>query len=72
MPKKETNLFVVGKVDRKSSLVWVLIGIFDEESLALAACLTKYHFIAPAILNEELRNSVPRIPWPGAYFPIED
>ena len=69
MPSKPKDLWLVGRTDRKTSSVWVFIGVFDKESLAVAACAGERYFVVPVSLNEVLENSVPRVPWPDAYFP---
>lgn len=44
-----------------------LIGVFDTEEAALAACTQRHHFIGTLTLNERLPDA--REVWPGAYFP---
>lgn len=46
---------------------WELIGVFETEDAANAACSRRSDFIGPTTLNEVLGGE-PQ-PWPGAYYP---
>lgn len=47
---------------------WEIIGVFDSEAAAAAACRTIDHFVAPIGANKALEDH--RTEWPGAYFPL--
>lgn len=59
------NLWLVGRINDASP--WEVIGIFDNESQAVAACSTYSHFVGPLKLNETLPDE--RTSWPGCYYP---
>jgi hypothetical protein len=61
------DLWIVGKVTNYEAQAWEFIGVFDEESLALANCRDEWYFIGPARLNEALPHAT--VNWDGAYYP---
>jgi hypothetical protein len=61
------KLWCVGKIDSEFG-DWQLMGIFDDEKTAVAACTTAYHFVGPETLNVLLPDE--RMSWPGAYYPL--
>ena len=48
--------------------VWDILGVFDTESVAVAACTKTSHFIGPLILNARLPDEV--VDWVGSYYPL--
>ena len=63
-----TLLWICGKrllVDDENG--WELVGVFETEEKAVAACLTGMYFVGPAELNKAFPDE--RVPWPGAYYP---
>ena len=61
--------WIVGKKTGTLPDQWEFQGVFDSELKAVAACQTASYFVAPAILNEVIRDASEH--WPGAYFPRE-
>ncbi len=59
------QLWIVGQLRKGAQ--WEFVGVFDQESLADAACVNSEMFVAPAILNET--TPVETVSWPGCYFP---
>ena len=53
--------------DDESTTKWQILGVFDDEQLAVAACTTGEHFVGPMTLNECLPDE-PK-PWAGGYYP---
>lgn len=51
-------------------IVWEFHGVFDNEELALKACIRDNFFIGPVNLNQELPDEPEN--WPGCYFPKEE
>lgn len=70
-PVVVSTVFVVGLVNKVDAttqeMVWALEGVYDTEDKAKAKCVTPYHFVGPATINQDLpADGV----WPGAYFPL--
>ena len=63
-------LWIVGEACEPEPLAWRFVGVFDDEDLAVAACMGPNHFIGPAVLNERLAEEPEA--WPGAYYPLAD
>ena len=49
-------------------VAWELVGVFDSEEKAVAACLDNHCFVGPITLNEITPKE--RISWPGCYYPL--
>lgn len=49
---------------------WALVGVFESESLAVAACTTTKHFVGPAIMNERLPDEITE--WEDGYYPMQE
>ncbi len=47
---------------------WCVLGVFDSEEKARAACTQWHHFIGPEKLNE--RQPDGPTDWPGCYYPL--
>lgn len=62
------NVFVVGKAGKDNYLNWELIGIFEDESEALGACSSIYHFIAKVEMNKNFGEET--LEFPNAYYPL--
>jgi hypothetical protein len=69
--KENEQLWVVGQiyVNHPSVWGWGVVGIFDDEALAVQACKDHAYFVAPAKLNERFSDKA--VEWPGAYYPID-
>lgn len=72
------TLFVVGEVFRDDDdvedareqlrlVTWQLLGVFDTQEAAEAACTDDNHFYGPVELNKRLPDDVEA--WPGACYP---
>ena len=68
-------VWIVGQVHPSNGLeeqdmqvAWEFQGVFDTETLAVAACKSPLYFIGPAVINEELPETITE--WFGAYYPI--
>lgn len=48
---------------------WDVLGVFDTETAAIAACHSKTCFVGPIRLNEKLPDRVST--WPDIFFPRE-
>ena len=70
-PESSQQLWIVGdnlnRDDDDATSKWEILGVFDDEQLAVAACTADYHFVGPITLNERLPDE-PR-PWPSGYYP---
>jgi hypothetical protein len=65
------TLWVTGLVNTLASIndscPWDLIGVYDSESSAIAACVNTDYFVAPVAMNQTMpAGSV----WPGLYYPM--
>lgn len=47
---------------------WGILGVFDSETKAIAACETSRDFIGPLGLNKEIEGKW--LKWPGQYYPF--
>lgn len=45
-----------------------VLGVFSEESKAVAACQQSIDVIGPVVLDESLPDE--RVEWAGAYYPL--
>jgi hypothetical protein len=61
------NLWIVGKWEGEG---WEFQGVFDDRDKAIAACRTRWYFVAPATLNETLPAE--REVWPAVFYPIAE
>jgi hypothetical protein len=59
-----------GKEKTESGVVWELLGVFDSEEKAVAACTMPNHFVGPAELNQRLPDESST--WPGCYYPLAE
>lgn len=59
------KLWIVGKLTEWPA--WELVGVFDSEAAAVAACLGPSYFVGPATLNEPTGPETQD--WPEAYHP---
>lgn len=66
--KKDTKLWIVGKVGKKNYLEWQFQGVFSELEKAVSACKDEDYFIGLSKLNMEY-NTGESVDWPGAYYP---
>jgi len=65
------KLWIVGKYRGEGgSISWDFVGVFDNEDVAVDACLDYTFFVGPAYLNEDVGNK--NIEWPGCYYPRSD
>lgn len=67
----EKTLWVVGEFKETSQCgvaAWEFCGVFDNEEIAIKACKTQNHFIAPVLLNVKLIDEE-TTEWPGLYYP---
>jgi len=48
-------------------VVWDILGVFDTEAGARAACTKPYHFIGPLEMNVRLPDET--LEWPGSFYP---
>lgn len=62
------TLWVVGKVTDYDAKAWEMIGVFDDQELALHACRTPLYFLGPIELNTALPDET--LEWKGAYYPL--
>lgn len=60
------KLWIVGKTPRDGS-PWEFMGVFDDERLAVDACVTPECWVGPAELNVAL--PVETTEWPASYYP---
>ena len=69
--KEKTTLWMVGQYRSGEVLdiVWEFQGIFDSKQKALDACRNKCYFVAPVLLNEEIRDDT--YVFPGSFYPEE-
>jgi len=61
------KVFVVGQYCGPKTL-WKIIGVFDTEKAAIAACSTPHHFIGPVDLNKIFYRADGET-WPGCFYP---
>lgn len=70
----KTKLWVAGQLHEEdistevTPAKWEFLGVFSDESKAVAACRDEKSFVGPAILDEVLPVELFR--WPGAYYPL--
>lgn len=63
-----STMYVVGQAfPDEGPKAWELVGIFNDESAADAACLSVQHFVGPMQMNNAIHG--PPIEWVGAYYP---
>lgn len=48
--------------------VWEILGVFDDEAVAIGHCTERHHFVGPIELNEML--PLERRPWQGSWYPL--
>lgn len=58
------QLWVVGRNEGDN---WHILGVFDQESLAVPAATDERDFVGPIKLNQRLPDDA--IDWPNAYYP---
>lgn len=67
------DLWIVGKNSSgdhipSGSIVWEFQGVFSSRDKAVKACRSRFYFIAPATLDEEICDQ--HEPWPGCEYPL--
>ena len=65
---KELYVVCVYINETKDGTVWDFGGIFDDEELAIKACITKNYFVAPIFLNHQLIQE--KTEWPDLFYPL--
>ena len=66
------QLWIVGQYRGQTDdglTAWEFQGVFTTEAAAVAACRSRYYWVAPARLNQPLPGHT--VEWPGAYYPHE-
>jgi hypothetical protein len=66
--KQRPDTWIVGRVVSDDGTRWEFQGVFDEEQLAVAACIGPRYFVGPAKMNAALPDE--RHDWTGAYYPL--
>ena len=61
----QQELWVTGR--NEGNGCWHILGVFDQEPLAVLAATSKKDFVGPIKLNQRLADDV--ICWPNAYYP---
>ena len=65
------RLWVVGKImSDEQYLQWEIIGVFDEEAKALAACRTQNHFLGTVVLNQDVGDEPQE--FPNTRYPLRE
>lgn len=70
-PSEPTVVWICGKV--KSATIdsdWEFAGVFMTKEEAIKACHTKFYFIGPAVMGEQV--PVESCTWEGAYYPLAE
>lgn len=70
-------VFVVGLtrleiIDTTSNLplsAWEMIGVFQHEQDAIAACTSSNHFYGPIVINQALPDTT--MVWPSCKYPMQ-
>lgn len=74
---KNSNTWVVGLIKDNPTHeenTWSVVGVYNDEKLAVEVCETKDHFVGPLVMNEAYDqdfdiNDITKSPWPGLWFP---
>lgn len=68
MPKDDNKkmVYVQGRLKPHNKMKWVILGIWENEDDAIAACETTRDFVGFVPLNEKLSDRVAL--WPGVKF----
>ena len=64
LDEDQRQLWVVGRNDGDN---WHILGVFDQEPLAVLAATDEKDFVGPIKLNLRLIDNA--ISWPNAYYP---
>jgi hypothetical protein len=60
-----STVWVVGNWESEG---WSILGVFDSEEKAIAACTLPTNFLGEMKMNERLSDDITE--WPGAYYPL--
>lgn len=52
----------------KGEIAWDLVGVFDTEAKAVAACTKPLHFVGPVTVNAKAPDEV--VSWVGCRYPF--
>lgn len=58
----------IGEATGENMIAWDIMGVFETEAAAGAACTAWEHFVGPIALNQRLPDE--RHPWEGCYYPL--
>ena len=64
----QRELWVTGR--NEGNGCWHILGVFDQEPLAVLAATDEKDFVGPIKLNQRLPDDA--IDWPNAYYPVKD
>lgn len=62
------TVWIVGKLDPDVDGPWEVMGVYDSEANAVAACKDWRYFVGPQDMNVPAPDE--RTAWPGCYYPI--